>query len=328
MPGKPFLRLGVLALAVTLLSAAARATPMTDLQRAVREAETRAEALTRTHDRLHQATISALNRRDMAAFAAAEKREAETAIGTLQSTAAVRRARQELAEVVNDAVEQGQALERAAGRAAANEVAPSVRDLLACDGPDCAPVSAREHAALILMGAVGPAFDAAQWPPDKESSPITVLAYTPDALPLVILRRVAAEAARRAQTAAMQADAARAQLQANATDPAAVTTYAKARAEADTAQAERLSAGTRLRQALDGFADAGRALKRAGLLAGDGYALKADGRKVCNPTGCRAAEGLEAAAFLVLGAAEDMNGGLKWFSSFVTTAADGRPVFR
>ncbi len=328
MPGKPLLLIGVLVLGMTLASAAALATPMTDLQRAVREAENRAEALTQTRDRLHQATISALNRRDMAAFAAAEKREAETAIGTLQSTAAVRRARQALAEAVNDAVEQGQALERAAGRAATGEVAPSVHDHLACDGPDCAPVTAREHAALILMGAVGPAFDATQWPPDKEPSPITVLAYTPDALPLVILRRAAAEAARRAQTTTAAADAARGRLQASATDPAAVTAYVKARTEADTAQAERLSAETRLQHVLDGFADAGRALKHAGLLAGEGYALKADGRKICNPSGCRAAEGLGAAAFLVIGAAENMNGGLKRFSSFVTTSPDGHFVFR
>ena len=49
--------------------------------------------------------------------------------------------------------------------------------------------------------------------------------------------------------------------------------YAKARTEADTAQAERVAADTRLRQALEGFAAQGRAVKRAALMAGDGDLL-------------------------------------------------------
>ncbi len=324
--------LSLLFIGLIMASAAAHATPMLDLQRAVVEAQARADAIAKERDRLHQDTLKALSRHDTAAFTSAEKREAGAVIGDLQSTAALRRAHQALADAVNDAAEQGEALERAASRAAAGEVAPSVRDHLSCEGPDCTPISPSEHAALIMMGAVGPTFEPAKWPPEGEPPPITALAYTPNALLLAALRRAVEESTQRAQTANARAEAARTELQNQITDAATSASdadaYAKARIEADTAQTEKAVARARLQHAIDAFAADGRALKRAALLAGDGYALKAGGNKICNRSACTATEGLEAAAFFVIGAAEDMNDGQKRFGSFVTRTIDGQFVFR
>jgi hypothetical protein len=293
-------------------------------QQAVQLAETRAKALETERDRLHRETLKALNRHDAATFSADEKREADNTIGTLQTTAALRSARQALAEAVNDAAEQGEALEHAAARAASGEVAPSVVDLLSCDGPDCMPISAREHAAMVMMGAVGPTFDPAKW--DAAASPVTVLAYDPNALPLAALRRAAKDAADQAQRAVLQAAAAQATLRTTST-AAAMDAYAQALAATDVAESAKRAADQRLQDALRAFADDGRALKRAALLAGDGYALASDGRKVCRGAMCLPAEGREAAAFLVIGAAQDVNGGVKRFGAFVTRTADGRVVF-
>lgn len=333
---------------ILLVSSAVAAAPMVELQRAVRKAEMRAEALGTDSERQHRETLEALNqlaqaqkgsgsaagaRRDraLAAFTAAEKREAAATIGNLQNTAALRQARQVMAEAVNAAVEQGDALERAANRALNGELAPSVSDALACDGPDCVPITLLEHAALILIGAVGPAFDPAQWPPANLPMSMTVIAYTPDALPLITLRHQAEEAVRRAQVATARADTSRAALEHALSqptiDPTPLETYGLARASADASQAERAAVEAHILETLFGYAAAGRALKRAALLAGDGYALKAGGDKACNPVACVSAEGLEAAAFVVIGAAEDIQRAAKSLSSFVTGTADGRMVF-
>ena len=331
MLGKAFGRLACLSallLGVAGTSAAMTAAPsMLDLERALRDAVKRADTVASDRARLHQDMVKTMNRHDMSAYIAMENREAQLAIANLQSLAAVRRARQTLTEAVNDYVEQGEALEHAATRAAAGEVVPSVRDLLVCDGADCTPVSDDEHAALILIGAVGPTFDPAQWPPEDAPSPVTVRAYTPRALPLATLHHDTTDAADRAQAAAVRADAAKAEMNREPGNTGFAENYARALADADAAQAAWAAAETKTQHALHEFANEGRALKRAALLAVDGYALKAGGGKVCNPSTCIAAEGLEAAAFLVIGAAEDINGGLKSFGSFVA-AADGRVVFR
>ena len=316
------------------------AEPLLGLQRAVAEAQKRSDVLGKERARLHKDTLKAMaltaragadaSRRvgALAALAVAEQREATAAIGGLQATAAYRRARQALNEAVTDSVEQGEAIERAAARAVRGEVVPSVSDLLVCDGPDCLPVTAREHAAMVLMGAVGPTFDSTNWPGKDAPSPITVLAYTPERPPLAELRRAADEAAHQAEAAGVEAGRLREELRGDPTQRAIAENYAGARVKADAATAERDAAEARLQRALRNYADAGRALQRAALLAGDGYVLKSGGRQACNDLACVAAEGLEAAAFLVLGAAENMGDGLKSFERFLAAVPGGSLVFR
>lgn len=321
-------------------AAAFAAEPFIALQQAVRKAQIRVALTDQESAHLHQETLTALARLERAgadagrragaviAFEAAERREAAQTISAVQATAAFRRARQALNEAVNVAVEQGDALERAAARAARGEVAPSVSDLLACDGPDCQPVSVREHAALVLMGAVGPAFDPAKWPQEGATPPVSVLAYAPAKPPLVILRRAVDDATQRARAAGREVARLRDALRGEPESPVVVKQYAAARAEADAAAAERADAEARLSDAVRDFANAGRSLKRAALLAGDGYVLKSGGRRVCSPTACAAADGLEAAAFIVLGAAENPNDGLKHFGTQLAPTPAGGFVFR
>jgi hypothetical protein len=109
---------------------------------------------------------------------------------------------------------------------------------------------------------------------------------------------------------------------------AVVSAFATAQTEADSARAAQAIADENLRLALRFFADSGRALKRAALLAGDGYALARGAKRACAGKTCVSAEGLEAAAFLVLGAAEDLGDGLKSCAPFVVKTADGEFVFR
>jgi len=314
------------------LAGPAHAEPLLGLQKTVRAAEAEAGA----HDKLIARAkadtlkaIAALGAKGNTAavtalLAAAQQREQAAVIGALQSTAALRRARQALTEAVTDAVEQGEAIERAAARAGHGDVAPSVSDLLACDGPDCVPVSAREHAALVFMGAVPAGFDFAKWPP--ETPAVTALAYQPEAPPFAGLRAAARSATAHAGATQKNVAAAQTHLQTRG-DREAAEAYARARSEAETAQAARAAADERLAQAARRYADAGRALKRAALLAGDGYALKADGRRVCRAADCLTGEGLEAAAFLVLGAAED-NRSPKGLDAFITRTPAGSFVFR
>lgn len=330
---------GILA-GAAIITPATAAEPLIGLQRAVVEAQKRGDVLGKERLRLHQDTLKALavlaragadaSRRAgaLAAFAVAEQREASAAIGGLQATAAYRRARQALTEAVNDAVEQGEAVERAAARAGRGEVAPSVSDLLICDGPDCVLVTAREHTALVLMGAVGPSFDPTRWPPKDAPPPITVLAYAPGRAPLAELRRAADEAAQQAEGAGAEAGRLREELRADPSQGAIAENYAGARAKADAAVAERNGAEARLQRALRNYGDAGRGLQRAALLAGDGYVLKSGRRQACNAVTCIAAEGLEAAAFIVLGAAENMSDSLKRFQSLLAPGPSGGLVFR
>ena len=327
-------------LSTAMAGALGVAEPMIGLQRAFQDAERRANTQDESQARLHRDTLKALKllaeasddapRQDRAAatLTVAEQREATAAIGTMQATAALRRARQALNEAVNEAVEQGESLERAAARAARGELAPSVSDLIACDGPDCTPVSAREHAALVLIGAVGPNFDPGQWPPKDTALPITVLTYTPQTLPLVVLRQAADVAARRAAAAGAEAARLREMLRADSSHASNLASYARARLDADAALTERNAAEARVQQALRRYADAGRSLKRAALLAGDGYALKSGGRKACAAAVCISADGLEAAAFIVIGAAENMNDGLTRFASYIAPSTSDAFVFR
>ena len=302
----------------------ARAKPLLPLQRAVDAAEKLADQRVGAFDKLHRDTLAALNRGKSDAFTAAEEREKAGIIGELQSAAALRRARQELAEAVNAAVDQGEAIEHAAARAARGEVVPSINDLLACDGPDCVAVSPGEHAALALMGAVTPSFDAANWPPAGEDPPVTVLGYR-GLVPLTVLRARVDDAAARSHDAAVAAERARAAL---AADPTLARVYAEALTASDAARADQNAASAHLARVVNTYADSGRALKRAAILAGDGYILQRGGRKACHRDACVTSEGLEAAAFLALGAAEEMNDGLKNLAAFVIQTADGGFVFR
>jgi hypothetical protein len=325
------LRLAGLIVAAALASPA-HAEPLIGLQKALRAAEAEASAHDKLIDRAKADTLKAVaalgakgnTAAVTALLAAAQQREQAAEIGALQSTAALRRARQALTEAVTDAIEQGEAIERAAARAGHGDVAPSVSDLLACDGPDCVPVSAREHAALVLMGAVPPGFDFTKWLP--ETPGITALAYDPEAPPFATLRQAAARAAEHAQAAQKNVAAAQGDLQTRG-DGKAAESYTRARTEAEAAQAERLAADERLVQAARRYADAGRALKRAALLAGDGYALKPDGRRACRAASCLSAESMEAAAFLVLGAAEDSRLP-KHLAPFIAPSAARGFVFR
>ncbi len=330
-----------------LLSSPARAESVLDLTRTLGTAQKRADTLTKDQERLHEATLTALKRledaektpgnisgntsardRAAAAFAIADSRENAAVIGILQSQAALRRARQALNEALAGYVEQGKALENAALRAARGEVAPSVSDHIACDGPDCAAIAPAEHAALVLMGALGSSFDAAKWPPAGEAVPITVLTTTPPSASLAGLRRASDDAEARAREASLKAEAAHQAVQRNTTDSAAVAAYAQTRTAADTAAHDKAAAAAVLEEAFHRFAAAGRALQRAALLAGERYSLRAHHpSQICNEAGCQPAAGVEAAAFAVLGAAEDRADALKQWPALIMETSGGTVVF-
>ncbi len=327
------LLLGTLLL-VAFLAGTAQAEPIITLQRAVTAAEKVATDQEGMRQKAHDETLAAVQRLakgDTAAariaLAAAETREQAAAIGTLQSSAALRRARQALSEAVTAAIEQGDAVERAAQRAAHGEVAPGVRDLLACDKADCVKVPLREHAAMVLMGAVPLDFDAKNWPPDETAPAVTVLSSHPSAPRIATLRAAASEAAETASKTQARAEAAYRAMATGRTSEA-LSAFGAAQGEADSARAAQAAADENLRLAERTFADAGRALKRAALLAGDGYALARGGKKACAGKACVSAEGMEAAAFLVLGAAEDLNDGLKSLAAYVVRNENGEFVFR
>ncbi len=325
-----------LLIALTALAAPLRAEPLIELQRAERLAATQAETREHARERMHQDKLAVVTRlaktaaddaRTRVALAAAEQREQNAAIGALQAATALRRARQDLNEAVNDAVEQGDAIERAAMRAVRGEVAPSAKDLLACDGPDCVTIPLREHAAMIAMGAVPAGFDMNTWKTEGAAASITALAPNSAEPRLAFLRQAAADIAGIARDAQARAAAAFRAMAGDASSPATLAAFVQAQAEADTTHAQQAAAEQTLQRALRGYADAGRALKRAALLAGDGYTLAHGGRKACSPTACVSAEGLEAAAFLVIGAAEDMSDGTKSLTSYVAKSAGNAFVF-
>jgi len=298
--------------------------PIIDLQRVLAATEKEADVRAREQDRLRADVRKALDQKAMAALVIAEQREQAALFTTVQSTAAVRRARQALTEAVQRFADQGEALEDAAARAARGELVPSVSDLITCDGPACEPVSERVHTAMALIGAVGPSFDPAKWQPEETSA---LLAK--DAPSLAQLRAAADKAAAAAQDTSKEMHELRESLSG---DDTSMSAYARARTAADTARAASEAAQAQLDRTLRHYGDIGRALKRAALLAGDGYVLKPSRKQICHmdPPGdqCQPTDGLEAAAFLVIGATDDMKGGLKTFRPYVAQGMDDRALFR
>jgi hypothetical protein len=323
------LLLGVVAAAV------ARADDLTALQETVASSAQHADDMAAAHAAAVGETLRTLKALSLApasdkariALDEATAREQAATIGDLQAAAAARNARQRLTEAVTGVFEQGEAIERAAARAVRGEVTPSVADALACDGPDCARISPREHAALILMGAVGPSFDPAKWPPADEASPITVLAYMPAALPLATLRRAAEEAAERTREIQAHAALLRGGLSAQSS-AADIDAYAKADAAARSARRAQNDADDALWARLRYYGDLGRAVKRAALLAGDGYSLKTGGKRACTGKTCIPAQGIEAAAFAVIGAAENQQDAARALKDFIVHADTGGVIFR
>jgi colicin import membrane protein len=313
-----------LALAFVILMAAApvAAEPLLPLQRAVAAAEKTAGTRDAEHAKIRRETRAALSR-NAAAHTAAEAREQAAAIGELQAGTALRRARQRLTEAVQAIVAEAEALEQAAALAARGEIAPSATDRLVCEGADCARVPEQQHAAMVQMGAVPSSFDATAWPPET-AQPLALLALTP-ATPLASLRAAADAAAMKTQEAARTAEDMRTRLEDNA--PSRVA-YARALEATDLARAAEDAATSALRQALDTYAAVARAARRAALMAGDGYILARGGRKACAGDTCVTTEGLEAAAFLVIGAADEANDELKSLAPYVAKTADGAYVFR
>ncbi len=273
-----------------------------------------------------------------AAYDAASNRERAGMIASVQAEAAARAARQALTDAVNTWSAEGEALEHAAQRAGSGEVARTARENTACLDQDCSPVSAREHSALVLMGAVGPVFDAKDWP-DEAAREMTLLAPSAAATPrlrgLRDAREAATKASQQATTAASTAranfeaplpnwqarlygllesyfhppketsvpDAARAFLDFDANVRANAEANRSATQAADAAKAAVTTTEARLNEAVDAFADMGRATRRAALLAGRGNLLRADGTAICLAERCAATSGVEAAAFVVIGAA-------------------------
>ncbi len=315
------MKTAVLAFAL-LIAAPAAAEPLLPLQRAVAAAEKTAIERDDELAKRHRATLAAL-KRDVEALASAEGYERGASIGALQAATALRRARQALTEAVQDIVAEAEALERAVVLAARGEVAPSATDRLVCERGDCVPVPEQQHASMVQMGAVPPSFDASAWPPET-ASPLSLLALTP-ATSLAGLRAAADTAAERAHDAAVIAEDMRARLEDNA--PSRLS-YARAVEAADLARAAQDGAQGALRKVLDTYANTARAARRAAIMAGEGYILARGGRKACAGDTCVTAEGLEAAAFLVIGAAEEMNDGLKSLAPFVARTAEGAYVFR
>ena len=305
-----------------LIAAPAVAEPLLPLQRAVAAAEKTVAAREAERAKLHRDTLAALNR-SAAALAIAEGRARSAVIGTLQAGTALRRARQALSEAVQAFVAEAEALEHAAALAARGEVAPSATDRLVCEQSDCARVPEQQHAAMVQMGAVPLSFDASTWPPET-AMPLRLLAVTP-VTSLAALRAAAEAAAQRSHDATRQAEDLRARLEDNA--PSRVV-YARALKAAELARVAEDAAVAALRRALDTTARAARAARRAALMAGEGFILARDGHKACADDKCVTTDGLEAAAFLVIGAAEEMNDGVKNLAPFVVRTADGAYVFR
>lgn len=316
------MKYAVLALGLLNAAAPAAAEPLLPLQRAVSAAEKTAAAREAERAQFNRDTQGAL-KRGAEALAAVEAREQAVMIGELQAATVLRRTRQLLAEAVQRIVAEADALERAAALAARGEIAPSATDRLVCEQSDCAPVPEQQHASMVQMGAVPSSFDASVWPPET-ATPVTLLALTP-ATSLASLRAAAETAAQKAHDAAVIAEDTRRRLEDNA--PSRIA-YGRALEVAATARAAQEAADAALSTALNGYSAAARAARRAALMAGEGYTLARGGRKACAEDKCMTTEGLEAAAFLVIGAAEDMNDGLKNLAAFVARLPDGAYVFR
>jgi colicin import membrane protein len=305
--------------------------------------------------------------RGKAGYDAALGREREAMIASVQADAAARAARQALTDAVTGWMAQGEALERAAMRAAAGEVVPSPRESASCLERDCSPIPPREHAALATMGAVGPAFASQEWTSEAGATngvfPLDAAAETR----IRNLRAAAADATAKARAnqdalsvrrpplaAALPAwEAAlktlldayfRPQANSHAEENLAMAAegyemaaanlrpqtqaYRAASLAVDATMAAPGIAAARLDAAVATFGDIGRAVQRAARLAGRGYRLAAAGKgwATCRDRDCIPAAGLEAAAFVVIGAAAP--GVEKGFDGLLVPTADRRWVFK
>jgi len=117
--------------------------------------------------------VAALGRAK-AEYDAAVAAERPLLIARLEAERANRGAQQALSEAARRLREQGEALMRAAARAARGEVAPSLTDLLACEQGDCGRVGGAEHAALVTIGAVADTVDLSAWPPTGRACDFTL----------------------------------------------------------------------------------------------------------------------------------------------------------
>ncbi len=351
-------------------SAAAADSEHDTQRRNVRERSTDLDAATaqlaaaRTPDGLDEKKLAAAMdalARAKAAYDATVARERATMVGAVQAEAAARAARQTLTDAVTQWSAEGEALVRAAVHAAAGDIVRSPRDHAACLDQDCSPISAREHAALVLIGAVGPAFDPKAWPAEAGQD-MTLL---PPAIAQRTLMRTLRDAVATATKAAQEAKDAAAQQQASVAamqsdrsaalqalldayfrptpgghaqeviaQAADAYTAAARKAEpptdaiTDKPSTAKKAAEEHRDTLLAFFGDAGRATQRAALLAGRGAVLTASGTAlaVCRAKACAPTSGLEAAAFVVIGAA--MPGAEKPLADVVDLTADRRWVFR
>ena len=348
-------------------ASAAAADSEHDIQRRnVRERSTDLDAATaqlvaaRTPDGLDEKKLAAAMdalARAKAAYDAAVARERAAMVGGVQAEAGARAARQALTDAVTQWSAEGEALVHAAVHAAAGDVVRSPRDHAACLDQDCSPISAREHAALVVIGAVDPR----EWPADAAQEMALLSPATAQRTIMRTLREAATAAAKAAQeekdtTARQQASLVATQSDRSAALQALLDAYFRptpgghaqevivqaadaytqaarkaappADATEDKTSAAKKAAEARRDAMLAFFGDAGRATQRAALLAGRGAVLTASGTSlaVCRAKVCAPTSGLEAAAFVVIGAA--MPGAEKPLADVVELTADRRWVFR
>jgi len=263
------------------------------------------------------------------AYDAAMQQEQAAMFAGLQAEAERRRTAQAVAEAVVKYIAEGDALERAAARAARGEVAPSATDTLSCEQDLCRPIPDLEHAALAQMGAVADTFNAEAWKGAERAAEISSLPLLGDTTPLLrSLRQAVTEAERTQRQSTLSLSQAQQALDAVikpweaaiqnaivqpatadnlAARNAALEPLLKAHTDAADIKAKAEAALTAAHQALDeataAYAEQARALKWAASLADAGYLLKAnDPTQACAAKTCRPATGREAAAFIVIGA--------------------------
>ena len=271
------------------------------------------------------------------------------------------------ADAANGWTAEGEALAQAARRADAGESVPRKPERSACLADECAPIGAREQAAMIAIGAIAPGTTAADWPTDTAAE-MTLL--PPDLPTRAIVRRLradlqaATESAKTAQDALSARRPAfgpvlgpwetaltelfdayfRPQITSHAEETLAMAVdgYEKATAAVkpvaaayraasiavDDALAKRAPAEAALSARVTFFADTGMAVTRAARLAARGAVLSAQGNAVaeCIGTVCTPTGGLEAAAFVVIGA--ETPGAEKTLSAYLARTPDKRWVFR
>ena len=315
----------------------------------------------RFDDRKLAAAMDALAR-GKATYDATLTKERAAIVGSVQADAATRAARQSLKDAAVVWASQGEALQRATTRAQAGEFAPSATRYTACLDTDCSPIAAQDHAAMIAIGAVGPAFETES---ESQEALHVITVLPPGAATVRTLRDAANTAATTGQRDAEDVTAHRKPLfavvppwdtavqnmldvyfrpQANSHAEELLTmaaddlsrasnalrsagqSYRSASLAADASAATRRAAEEKLSRALTIFADQGRAISRAAVLAERGYILSSNGSSLCREAVCQPASGLEAAAFLVIGAAAPA--AEKSLGALIEPTADKRWVFR